>query len=350
MRFLAFVWTLLSCSTALAGEFVLVETPFDAAASAVIVHELASGQERQVATLPHEPGYGAVGNLSPNGRLLGVTVLETGNRLWRHAAVWVVDLESSTARRLMGEAVFAPPVWTRSGSLVALRATAEHEPTADDAKQGRLMDLDFEVVSLPLDGSSPRVLARDRCNWLDPVGSLASGEIAFVRSAWEGNSLIVLRTAGLQTIAELGPGVAAWPHLTPDRTAVAFQQIVDRREGALALSRVGADGVRQDLARLPALRASPVPVAGGLAFASPDGQAVELLDATGRIARTLWRDPFAQALVPVRASDDGRWLVVDRLSEGPARPFVLEVSGSRRFDASGPKGRWREAMGLRGLP
>ncbi|HEY3449111.1 MAG TPA: hypothetical protein VGK67_22305 [Myxococcales bacterium] len=339
---------LLCTSAASAAELVLVETPFDARDSTVIVRDLSTGSERTAATLPHAPGFGAAGSLSPDGRWLAAAVLEGGNRLWRHAAVWAVDLDGSAKpKKLLAEAIHSAPIWLDARTVVAVRSVGEHEPSPEEAKGGRLLDLDIEVVAVAVD-AAPKVLLKDRCNALDPFGVWATGEIALLRASSEGHSLLALGLDGrLRRLADLGPMTPAWPRLTPDRTAATFQQIAGFGSGRVTTSLVTSRGERRDLAKSSWLSPTPVPVAHG-AVASSTGQTIALL--SGETSRTLWTDAEAQRLVPRLASADGKWLVVERVAEGPARPFVLEVATGKRTEAGGAPGRWRESMGLRRLP
>ncbi|MBI5548485.1 MAG: hypothetical protein HY901_31775 [Deltaproteobacteria bacterium] len=345
--------------SALAGpsaELVLVETPFEARESTVLLRDVASGSERRLATIAHAPGYGAQGELSPTGDHLALSVLEGGNRTWRHAAVYVVALDPerpAEPRRVLGEAVLSSPLWVDSGRLLAVRSVGEHEPSPVEARRGRLMDLDLEIVLLERTGGTPRVLLRDRCYGLELVGPLSTGEIGVIRSSAQGSSLWAMRVDGTsRQVAHLGPGVAAWAHRAPEGDAVVFQQLIDRRPGVWAVSRISLDGHRSELARLAHPFVAPVPLQGGLvAYTSADGSSIELLEALGKGTRTLWRDPSATRLVSARASTDGRWLIAERVAQGPARTFVIEVSSGQRFDAGGERPRrWRTAMGLRSQP
>lgn len=334
-----------------AAELVLVETPFEASESAVLARDLATGAERRVARLPHAPGWSAEGALSPNGRLLAAAVLDGGNRPWRHASVHLVDLERGETRRLLDEAILDAPLWTPGGALLATRAVAEYDPPVEDARRGRLMDLDLEVVELDLGGGAPRVVLRDRCNALDLLGVLATGEIALLRAGWDGHRLLAWRPGGgLRRIAELGPATPGYPRIAPGGGAVVFQQVVDRREGLWSIVEVDLSGTRRELARLAHPFACAVPLGPLVAFTAPDGGAVELLGGDGRITRTLWRDPGAERLVATRALAGGRLVVLERQAGGPAQTFVVEVESGRRHEVPAPSGRWRRAIGLRGSP
>lgn len=339
---------LLLCSAASAAELVLVETPFDAAESSVVVRDLGTGAERTAATLAHTPGWGAAGSLSPDGRSLAVVVLEAGNRPWRHAAVWLVDLDGAARpRKLLSEAVHAAPVWADSKTVVAVRSVGEHEPSVEAAKSGRLLDLDVEVVSLETDGTQ-RVLLKDRCNALEPFGVWATREIALLRTSSEGHALVALSLDGrLRRVADLGAMTPAWPRLTPDRLAATFQQVAGFGSRQVVTATVTSRGERRELARSSWLSPTPVPLARG-AVAASSGQAISVLSGEG--SRLLWSDPEAQRLVLRLASADGRYLVVERVADGPARTYVVDAQTGARLETGGPPGRWRAAMGLRRLP
>ena len=350
IAFLAVAFALCLAGSASAAELVLVETAFDAPSSTVLVRDVATGSERAAGTVPHAPGFGAAGAVSPDGRTLAVTVLESGNRPWRHASVWAVELESpAKPRKLLSEAVHTAPVWVGPKAFVAIRSTGEHEPSAEEARSGRLLDLDLEVVLVGVGGAPPKVLLADRCHGLEPFGVWSTGEIAVLRTARDGHALLGLSLDGrVRRVADLGPMTPAWPRLTPDRSAATFQQIAGFGSGQAVVSSVTSRGERRDLTRSSWLSPTPVPVAGFTAVSS--GRQVALLDAEGKAARNLLEDPKAQRLVARAASADGKWLAVERVADGPARTLLIEVASGRQVETGDTAGHWRETMGLRRLP
>ena len=356
LQFVSAAGVLLGTSAALAQsrEIVLVDTAFTATESTVVIREMASGHERVMATVPHVEGYGAAGNVSPDGRHLAVTVLAEGNRLWRHASVFVVDLASSNTppRRVLTEAIFAAPVWISNDALLATRSVGEHDAPPEDSLHGRLLDMDLEVVAVTHFGHpNIEVIVRDRANSLELVGLDARGEVIAARNAWEGNSIVAIRpgAAQVRAVALVGSAIPEWTRLSHDGQSVVYSQVVGARGSQTwGVLQIDLDGVGGEVFRAVNEHECAVPTARGIAYTSADGHSLELIAAGDSRSTSLLTDAASDRLVISRANGDGRLFVYDRVGPGGTRNRVYDFATGTSVEV-GSGQHWREAMGFRGV-
>ncbi len=93
----------------------------------VVGHPVAGGPVAEVARIPHLPGYGAIGTVSPDERLLALVVADAGTAVRPGASLLVVTLESGEVHRLAtGVDPLQSPVWSAdSGFVVAARQSGD---------------------------------------------------------------------------------------------------------------------------------------------------------------------------------------------------------------------------------
>lgn len=163
------------------------------------------------------PGFASTGTVSPDGRLLGLVVVDGGSPARPEASLVVVDLETAEARWLLsGVDPLQRPVWRPdSQAMVAVRSTSSAAGAAVD------------VIVAPVDGKEPGTLvSASRVLGVYPVGFDADDALISVRIDGAGST--VLR--GPEPIAHLTEFITRDWTLSPDGSQLAYI-IVDQSQG-----------------------------------------------------------------------------------------------------------------------
>ncbi len=165
---------------------------------------------REVARVPHVPGYAANGSVSPDGRQVALVVADQGTQSNPVASLLVLDLESGALTRLSaGVDRLRTAVWTAdSKAVVITRAavTAEGRPAV-------------QVVEVATDGSGERELLRvGNVLGVYPVGFDPQGRLVSVVIDSRGSALV---REG-QELGVISSQITRDWRLSPDGTQLAF--------------------------------------------------------------------------------------------------------------------------------
>ncbi len=176
----------------------------------VVAPVSALGDIREIAHIPHLPGYISTGAVSPDGRSVAVVSADGGTPAQPSASLYVVDIATGELhRRAENIDALQTAVWSRDGAALYVTRTGG---------AGTLVDV--EVVRVPIDGSAvSRAATFGRVLGAYPIGEGAGAGLLTVVINAAGSTL--LRADGTVVLA-LSPAITRDWKLSPDGAQLAF--------------------------------------------------------------------------------------------------------------------------------
>ncbi len=274
---------------------------------------------REVARVPHLPGYTTRGAVDAAGRYAALVVAEGGTQARPLASLVIVDLATGETTRLAaGIDVLQTPLFAPAGAAVFVTRSVSTGTPATDVEIVR--------VSVPLGDGEVAFTVRGVLGAY-PAGFDASGALLTVVIDGRGSTLL---SDGVE-VTQLSPSITRDWRVSPDGKQIAF--IETRTAGGVSyharLVDTGAGSAR------------------ATAQQADDGQQLGVAWRPGVNAPTVGRDPSSRpgALgaaqvaggfdVPLAYSADGRYLAVEAWDgdsfQAPGRSsFDIVSSGGRR--------------------
>ncbi len=277
------------------------------------------GPAREIARVPHLPGYASYGAVSPGHERVALVVADGGTQADPVASLLVVELLTGKITRAAANVDYLQtPAWAADGQSVVVSRTSAEGPKGS-----------VRLSRVPLNGGAEETLA-EASGVLGAYSVGFDGQGRFVHVVIEGRGSVLYR-GGAET-ALLAPGITRDWRLNADGSSIAFVETVT--EGGVkyfARSMALEGAMRQDL------RAADASQSLGVAWRPGSEQAT-----FGREPFASSSGPGAQALtaagfdVPLGYSADGRGLAVQHW-DGPsfAQPGegsfeLVAENGSRR--------------------
>lgn len=294
---------------------------------------------RTLVQIRHAPEWGIRAALSPDGRRLAYTVMQSGARdPDRDATLMLADLTTRRTTRLLGELdLRTTPLWSADGERVLAQ---------------RIGGGSGELVSVGGDGRVAIVRTAGLGVRLAPAGALPGGEWLVARLAAGASDLLGVSEGGAtRVIGRLSDGPVRSFALSPDARRLAYLRILDPASGRIYRATVLdlASGERDPV--LPSVARGEDTGVGWLGTAdlmvsvsAEDGSGALL---TTREASLTVRPVGFDALVG--ASPDGRWIASRSFTSGTSRApgvesLTLIASDGRRIavptDAGGSVIGW----------
>ncbi len=182
----------------------------------------------EVATVPHLPGFGIRGAVSPNGRFLALIVPDGGTPSRPVAGLIMVDLVSGGETRL-GEGVdlLQDPLWTPASDAIVV--------TRSESSSGKGSDV--SIVRAALAGGEQEIERHENVLAVAPVGFDGSGALLTVVLDERGSTL----TAAGNEQGNLSRHITRDWALSPDGAQLAFVE-ANLDQGLRYLPRVVAIG------------------------------------------------------------------------------------------------------------
>ena len=168
------------------------------------------GSPREVARVPHVPGYAANGSVSPDGRHVALVVADQGSQSNPRASLLVLDLESGATIRLAENVDrLRTAVWTADSSAVVITRAAV-------TTEGRPA---IQVAQVATDGSGERELLRvGHVLGVYPVGFDPQGRLVAVVIDSRGSALV----RDGQELGAVSSQITRDWRLSPDGRQLAF--------------------------------------------------------------------------------------------------------------------------------
>ena len=269
---------------------------------------------REVARVPHLPGYISSGAISPDGSMAAVISADGGTPAAPTASLFVVTIASGELRRVVtGIDQLQTATWSRDGAALFLTRSSASGPLVD-----------VEVLRAAANGSDVTTVATfGRVLGAYPLGETPSGALLVVLI--DGRGSTVVRSDG-STIATLGDGITRDWKLSPDGTQVAFIETA-LSGGVQYHQRV----TRLDGAASPGAAAAQSAVRGeqlGVAWA-PKGSAPTFGQEPGSSSAGVAAQSNARGFdVPLAYSPEGTFLAVQAWSGSS-----FQAPGEMRYEA-----------------
>jgi hypothetical protein len=197
-------------ASAPAGEYAVVSSTEGGNDVISVVAAADPASPREVARVPHVPGYAANGAVSPDGHHVALVVTDQGTQSNPRASLLVLDLESGALTHVADNVDrLRTAVWTAdSQAVVITRAavTAEGRPAV-------------QVVQAAVDGSGERELLRvGNVLGVYPVGFDPQGRLVAI--VIDGRGSAVVRDG--QELGVVSSQITRDWRLSPDGTQLAF--------------------------------------------------------------------------------------------------------------------------------
>jgi hypothetical protein len=193
-----------------AGEYAVVSRTDGANDIIAVVSEADPTSPREVARVPHLPGYAVNGSVSPDGQHVALVTADQGTQSNPMASLFVLDLESGVLKQLAGNVdVLRTAIWTADSQAVVTTRAAT-------TTQGRPA---VQVMQVAIDGSGERELLRvGNVLGVYPVGFDAQGRLVAVVIDGRGSSLV----RDGQELGVMSPAITRDWRLSTDGTQLAF--------------------------------------------------------------------------------------------------------------------------------
>ncbi len=304
-----------------------------------------SRQKEKLADITHQTGYGIKGNLSPDGTMIGYTLLPAGARdSAAGGSLWVMDIAEGEGRLLVGGVdLRAAPMFSPDGTKVLYRRTTVN------GMGGQITELFLADLAT---SQQRRLVSDGLALGLYPIDWAKDGAtVYYSRISDQGTDVMAVSifTSMINNVGHVSDGVARDFRLSPDGDGLLYS--AKSPGGDCSVGILHLESKRKDvLIQGASDHYSPVwqPIADAITVgtepADPAGKGRLLNLAAGRVPLSTIPALSGGFDVPLAWSADGRYLAVRSFQGQSSQDITSERiaiisptnGGRQELETSGP--------------